>query len=68
MNNTFKKGDKLKCLRTIMNVIDKPLFVKDETYDVLDVDEGIITLNHILYANEYAGYDINFILRNFKKE
>jgi len=60
------KGDKLKCLKQINNLLEKPLFLKDNIYDVLDVDDRTITLNHILYGNEYGEFDIDFIKENFE--
>jgi len=61
-------GDKLKCLNSIYNIFQKPLFIKNYIYEVLGVDGDEITLNHILYANEYDSYNINFILENFEKQ
>lgn len=67
----MKQGDKLRCLKTIKNVYGQPLFLKGQTYEILYVDtENIktyITLNHILYANEYMPYELEWISRNFKK-
>jgi len=66
----MKQGDKLRCLRTINNVYGQPLFLKNEIYDVLYVDtENVkvyVTLSHILYANEYVQYEIEWVGKNFK--
>jgi hypothetical protein len=67
----MKRGDKLKCLNEILNPLGQPLFIKDEVYDVLYVDNEkfyvMVCLNHILYANEYNSFPIDWILENFKK-
>ena len=66
----MKRGDKVKCLRTIKNFLGWVLFEKGETYTVLNVDnENIhveVTLDHILYANEYMEYELDWVLKNFK--
>jgi hypothetical protein len=62
----IKKGDKLLCTKDINNVFGLPLFKKDDTYTVLDVDNESVTLDHILYANEYMEYKLE-ILKNFIK-
>jgi hypothetical protein len=66
----MKKGDKLRCLNTIKNVFHQPLFLKGEIYEVLYIDtENIktyVTLNHILYANEYMEYELEWVEKNFK--
>jgi hypothetical protein len=64
----IKFGDKLKCLKTIYNIFQMPLFIENDNYEVLGIDEDDITLNHILYGNEYCSYNINFILENFEKQ
>ena len=67
----MKKGDKLICLKTINNVFGQPLFEKGNVYDVLRVDnENIkvyVYLNHILYSNEYSYFELEYVLKNFKK-
>jgi|688.fasta_scaffold97633_3 hypothetical protein len=66
----MKKGDKLICLENINNPFNKPLFKKDGIYEVLYVDnEGVtptVCINHILYANEYSDFDLEWVLKNFK--
>jgi hypothetical protein len=66
----MKKSDKLICLSDISNSLHQPLFKKDEVYEVLYVDnEGVIPIvciNHILYANEYSDFDLEWVLKNFK--
>jgi hypothetical protein len=67
----MRKGDKLLCLKNINNLFDQPLFIKGEIYEVLYVDnEGIsieVCLNHILYANEYNTFKLEWVNKNFKK-
>jgi hypothetical protein len=63
----IKIGDKFKCLKTINNIFRHPLFIKDNVYDVLSIDDEYITLNHVLYANEYSPFKLDFILINFEK-
>jgi len=62
----MKRYDNLKCLETINNVFDQPLFIKDQIYTVLYIDGDNITLNHILYANEYREFPLKFINENFE--
>jgi hypothetical protein len=68
----MRKGDKLKCLNDISNLLGQPLFVKGEIYEVLYVNnEGVsilVCLNHILYANEYNSFPIEWVKKNFKKQ
>ena len=61
----YKKGDKLKCINTIKAAFG-PLFIEGRTYEVLHVDDDHITLKHILYANEYMEFLIDFVKENFK--
>ena len=67
----MKKGDKVKCLRTIKNFFGWVLFEKGKMYNVLYVDNEsisvMVTLDHTLYANEYMEYELDWILKNFKK-
>jgi hypothetical protein len=67
----MKQGDKLICLETINNLYGDPLFEKGKIYNVLYVNnENIkisVSLNHILYANEYSEFDLEWVLQNFKK-
>ena len=66
----MKKGLKLKCLEDVNNILDMPLFVKDEVYEVLYVDhestEVLVCLNHILYANEYSSWSLEWVNKKFK--
>jgi len=68
---TIRKGDKLLCTKDVNNVFGMPLFKKGETYEVLYVDneqfKTYVVLNHILYANEYMDYELEWILKRFKK-
>ena len=68
---TIRKGDKLLCIKDVNNVFGMPLFKKGETYEVLYVDneqvKTYVVLNHILYANEYMDYELEWILKRFKK-
>ena len=65
------KGDKIICTEDVKNVMGQPLFVKGEVYDVLYVNnEDVVTticLNHILYANEYSEFDLDWVSKKFKK-
>jgi len=65
----MKVGDKYKCIKTVNNLLGWPLFKEGETYEVLHVEEilgtTLVTLNHILYANEYAENELDFIKENF---
>jgi hypothetical protein len=45
----------------------QPLYLKDKIYKVLNNENGEITLNHIVYANEYMPVPKKFIRENFKK-
>lgn len=63
----MKKGDKLICLNTIKNVLGLPLFKEGEIYEILYIDSDEITLNHVLYANEFLPYSVDWVLKNFKK-
>ena len=67
----MRKGDKLKCLEDIPNVLGMPLFEKDKIYEVLYVDHEDTTiqvcLNHNLYANEYETFDLNWVNKKFIK-
>jgi len=62
----MKIGDKYICEQSIYNIFNKPLFIKGEIYEILDIDGNYITLNHILYSNEYMGHKKS-ILKKFKK-
>lgn len=67
----IRKGDRFLCTEDVNNVFGMPLFKKGETYEVLWVDhekvKTFITLNHILYANEYMEYEYEWILTKFKQ-
>ena len=60
----FEVGNKLKCIKDSYNLFGDPLFLKDNTYEVLFVDDEI-TLNHILYANEFGSFSIDFVKEHF---
>ncbi len=67
----MKKGDKLICTKEVNNFLGNTLFEKDKEYDVLYVDnediEVMVCLNHVLYANEYNLFPLEWVLNNFKK-
>lgn len=67
----IRKGDKLLCTEDVNNVFGMPLFKKGETYEVLYVEnekvKTYLTLNHILYANEYMEHELEWVLKRFKK-
>jgi hypothetical protein len=66
----MKKGFKLKCNEDIKNLFGDPLFKKDEVYEVLYVNnestEILVCLNHILYANEYNLWPLEWVNKKFK--
>ena len=62
----MKKGDKLICLNTINGILGNPLFIKGNVYTILYIDGDEYTLDHILWANEYASFSEEFIDKNFK--
>ena len=68
----MRKGNKLKCLNDISNLLGQPLFIKDEIYEVLFVNNEDVSilfcLNHILYANEYNYFSLEWVKDNFKKQ
>ncbi len=68
---TIRKGDKFLCTEDVNNVFGMPLFKKGEVYETLWVDNEkmkiYITLNHILYANEYIEHELGWVLKRFKK-
>jgi len=43
------------------------LFEKDKVYEILNIDENYIVLDHNLYANEYAEQPFDFVNKNFTK-
>ena len=65
----MRKGDKLICLKTINNMIGNPLFIKGDKYEVLYIDNEStrveVCLNHVLYANEYNTFSLEWVLENF---
>jgi hypothetical protein len=63
----MKKGDKLTCLETINNILGNPLFIMGKTYTILNIDDDEIFLDHILYANEYNSFSIEWVNKKFKK-
>jgi hypothetical protein len=62
----FIKGNKYICIETIKNVFSMPIYEKGEIYEVMWVDDEYVTMNHILYANEYAQHSIKFLEKKFK--
>lgn len=66
----MKKGFKLKCNEDINNLLGDLLFKKDEVYEVLYVNhestEVLVCLNHILYANEYNLWPLEWVNKKFK--
>lgn len=65
----MKKGFKLRCKEDINNFLGDTLFKKDEIYEVLYVDnesvEILVCLNHILYANEYNSFPLEWVNKKF---
>jgi hypothetical protein len=66
----MKKGSKLKCKEDIKNMLNMPLFEKGKTYEVLytnnESTEVLVCINHILYANEYESFPLEWVNKNFK--
>lgn len=66
----MKKGDKLKCLKTVDNLLGMPLFKKGEVYEVLYMNNEdvkvMVCLNHTLYANEYNSFPLDWVNEKFK--
>ena len=67
MEDCLQQGDKLVCLESVKNLLGQPLFEKDKIYSVLHVDDELITLDHNLYGNEYNSFEIDWVLKKFKK-
>lgn len=67
---TIRKCDNFLCTEDVNNVFGMTLFKKGEVYEVLWVDneqiKTYITLNHILYANEYMEHELEWVLKRFK--
>lgn len=64
----IKKGDEYRCVKTIENIFGWPLFEKDKVYKVLGmIDNDDITLNHVLYGNEYQSVTKEYVFKNFEK-
>ncbi len=67
----IRQGDKFLCTEDVNNFLGWPLFKKGEVYNVLYVEnekaQTYLVLDHILYGNEYMEYELDWILKNFKK-
>jgi hypothetical protein len=61
----YGKDDMLRCKITVKNIEGNSLFVKDEIYRILLVDEEGIHLNHKLYSNEYTSFPVEFVNEHF---
>ena len=66
----MKRGDKLKCLETVDNLLGMPLFKKGEVYEVLYINNEdvkvMVCLNHTLYANEYNQFSLEWVNQKFR--
>jgi hypothetical protein len=66
----MKKGLKLKCKENVTNLLGMPLFEKGKIYEVLytnnETTEVLICLNHIMYANEYRSFPLEWVNQKFK--
>ena len=66
----MKKGDKLKCLETVNNILEMPLFEKGKVYEVLYMNNEdvqiMVCMNHNLYANEYNQFSLEWVNEKFK--
>lgn len=64
----IKKGDQFRCRKNIVNLFGWPLYIKDNVYKVIGMrDNDEITLDHIIYANEYQSITKEYIFKNFEK-
>ena len=62
----MKVGDKYICNKTINNWLNQPLFIEGYIYKIIYIDkEGLITLDHIMYGNEYGDFEKEFLEKNF---
>lgn len=61
----MKKGDTLICKNEIKNLLGWILFKKGEKYEILDIDDDFIYLNHIMYGNEFNSFSIDWVNENF---
>jgi len=65
----MRKGNKLTCLNEITNIIGDPLFKKGDKYEILYVDnesvQVMVCLKHILYANKYNSFPLEWVNKNF---
>jgi hypothetical protein len=50
-------GDKLRCIQTIYNHMRQPLCIEGQTYTVVGLTEESFWVDHILYGNQYNGFD-----------
>ncbi len=68
--NIMKKGDKLKCLETVNNILEMPLFEKGKVYEVLYMNNEdvkvMVCLDHTLYDNEYNQFPLEWVNEKFK--
>jgi hypothetical protein len=67
----MRKGQKLLCNKTINNFMGMPLFIEGKEYEVLYVDhektDVQVCINHVLYANEYNTFPVEWVRKNFKE-
>jgi len=67
----MRKGQKMVCKKTVNNLLGMPLFKEGQEYEVLYVDHEKpqikVCLNHVLYANEYSSFPLEWVRKNFKE-
>jgi hypothetical protein len=67
----MKKGDKLIATKDLRDPIGNLLFLKNEIYNVLYIDnEDVnikICLDHISHNHYYYEFNIEWVIKNFKK-
>lgn len=67
----MRKGQKLVCKKAIKNLLGAPLFEEGKEYEVLYIDhektDVQVCLNHVLYANEYNTFSLEWVRKNFKE-
>jgi len=62
----MKIGDILICKEEVKNSFGWILFELDKEYEVLNIDDEEVYLNHTLYGNEYNSFPIDWVLVKFK--
>lgn len=61
----MKVGDILICKKDVTNYLGWPLFEKDKRYQVLDINETDVILDHNLYGSEFGTFPLDWVKENF---